>query len=110
MFQLIYSSTEWLVIFLRIVVGHSLCMLYNERQAYYITMFVCLPAAVNSETWCERHYIGGHPSFKTVNSLLSLILTRCSDKSIIIIIIIIIMYLSAPEFVVVTDNQRTSNF
>jgi len=41
------SSTEWLVIFLCIVVGHSLCMLYKERQAYYITMYVCLPAAVN---------------------------------------------------------------
>ena len=70
-------------------------------------------AAVNSETWCERHYIGGHPSFKTVNSLLSLIITWCSDKSIVVIvviIIIIIMYLSVLEFCVVTDSQRTSNF
>lgn len=36
------SSTEWLVIFLRIVVGHSLCMLYKERQVYYITMLLLI--------------------------------------------------------------------
>jgi hypothetical protein len=71
-------------------------MLYEERQAYSITMFVCLPAAVNNETWCECHYIGGHPSFKTVNYLLSVILTRCADMMMMMMMMMISSSILVP--------------